>query len=708
MIVKMRALSQCAAAMLLLGAASPLLAAPVPDSPDEILNSFKQGPYAKIGPFLGNLAEEYREAAGRGAASARSFKSTNPAIRVSNGTVALDLYANDSAKLVQSLKSLGATRVDARGPLISARVPVASLARIAALPTLRYAKPVLATTNALPATAVSQGDVTLKSDVARTTFNVNGAGVPVGLLSDSFACNPAPFQPGAPTTSYQGDLGKELPLNVNILKDTACPATDEGRAMGQIVYDVAPGSPQLFHTAFESEFDFAEGIIRLADAGAKVIVDDVSYFAEPMFSDGMIAQAIDIVTDRGVSYFTSAGNQGRLSYESGFRPVNIATNAGKNSNGGAVPGPVVRRFHDFDPSQPAVVWGQGVTLQPDSEAGLIFVSFQWDQPHLTATTYARQKAGQDESLAVGAASDLDLVFFDYKGHVVRACPPGVARGITCQITGDRNIGGDAVDVGALYYSGPPKAKQIFYIGIVVSGGPDPNVVKYSVFENQGLFDIAFFDTQSGTAWGHSNPAQAQAVGAASWYATVPFSTSGQVPPNDTGTPKIDLSPCDPGCLNDFSSAGNVPIYLDKFGNRLAQPERRKQPSVTGPDGGNSSFFFSDSSYDDDDGDGINSPFSRFISGLDNPADEFPNFFGTSASAPHVAAVAALMRQKNPDLTPAQVREILEETARPVDKRFTSNRPLIVDPITLGPDGYNDDAGAGLVDAEAAIDAAAGP
>ena len=54
------------------------------------------------------------------------------------------------------------------------------------------------------------------------------------------------------------------------------------------------------------------------------------------------------------------------------------------------------------------------------------------------------------------------------------------------------------------------------------------------------------------------------------------------------------------------------------------------------------------------------------------------------------------------LTPAQVRSILEDTARPVAKRFTSDRPLIVVPITPGDDGYNDDAGAGLVDANTAL------
>ena len=154
-------------------------------------------------------------------------------------------------------------------------------------------------------------------------------------------------------------------------------------------------------------------------------------------------------------------------------------------------------------------------------------------------------------------------------------------------------------------------------------------------------------------------------------------------------------------------------HFEKVARAIETPhfaviDGRLQPSVTGPDGGNSSFFISDSSYDDDDGNGINSPFSTFISGLDLPGNEYPNFFGTSASAPHVAAVAALMRQSNPALTPAQVRTILEQTARPLSKRFTSNRPLIVDPITLGPDGYNDDAGAGLVDAAAAVGAASAP
>ena len=93
--------------------------------------------------------------------------------------------------------------------------------------------------------------------------------------------------------------------------------------MGQIVYDVAPGAAQRYWSAFNGELDFAEGIQALADAGSNVLVDDVIYFAEPMFSDGPIAQAVDIVTSQGAAYFSSAGNDARQSYEDVFRGVNV-------------------------------------------------------------------------------------------------------------------------------------------------------------------------------------------------------------------------------------------------------------------------------------------------------------------------------------------------------------------------------------------------
>jgi hypothetical protein len=699
-------------ALTALGATTAMAApAPTPDDPAAILAETKQSPNAKLGPWLDNLYQEYQEARGKGVAD-KDFRSANKALRVTRATVGLDAVATDGAALARSLTAMGATNVRNRGPLVSARVPVSALGKLAAHPALRYARAPLATTEALPAKAVSQGDVSLRADIARARYGVDGTGITVGVLSDSFACNPPAFQPGAPTSTKDQDVSNdELPSSITILKDGQClDSTDEGRAMGQLIHDVAPGASLAFHTAFESELDFAEGILRLKNAGADVIVDDARYFSEPFFSDGMIAQAVDNVAGGGVPYFSSAGNSARESYDSDYRPVNVLTNAGSNLNGGAA---VLRRFHDFDPGPDTQIL-QPVEVAPDGGAGLIIFSFQWDQPHKRATTYALDKAGLDSTNAKGATTDLDIVVFDYKGHVVRRCPPGVSQGITCQIAGDRNIGGDAVDLSVIYYAGPPKQPQRFYIGFVYSGG-DASAgavkrVKYTWSELQGSFDILQFATHSPTSYGHSNAAGNIAVGAASWYATLPFSTSGRVPPNDLSDPDEpriapSLAVCAPACLNDFSSAGGIPILFDKFGNRLAQPDVRRVPSVTGPDAGNTSFFFSDSSYDDDDGDGANSPFSTFVSPtLDQAGDEYPNFAGTSASVAHVAAVAALMLDRNPGLTQSRVRRILEASAtpRPINKRYTSNRPLITTPITVN--GYNFDAGVGLVNAEAAVGA----
>jgi hypothetical protein len=83
-----------------------------------------------------------------------------------------------------------------------------------------------------------------------------------------------------------------------VLDDSACPtAIDEGRAMMQLITDLAPGADQAFHTAFGGQAAFAQGILDLANAGCRIIVDDILYLAEPMFQDGIIAQTVNAVVD---------------------------------------------------------------------------------------------------------------------------------------------------------------------------------------------------------------------------------------------------------------------------------------------------------------------------------------------------------------------------------------------------------------------------
>ena len=133
--------------------------------------------------------------------------------------------------------------------------------------------------------------------------------------------------------------------------------------MLQIVHDVAPAAELAFNTAVLGQAGFAQGIVNLATVAASdVIVDDIIYFAEPMFQDGVIAQAVDQVVDLGVAYFSSAGNANRTSYESAF------DDSGISGFGGAL--------HDFDPGA-GVDTFQQVTLGAGASISL---SFQWDDP----------------------------------------------------------------------------------------------------------------------------------------------------------------------------------------------------------------------------------------------------------------------------------------------------------------------------------------
>jgi hypothetical protein len=83
-----------------------------------------------------------------------------------------------------------------------------------------------------------------------------------------------------------------------------------------------------------------------------------------------------------------------------------------------------------------------------------------------------------------------------------------------------------------------------------------------------------------------------------------------------------------------------------------------------------------------------------IGGFDRVSTSIPGFSpfpGTSAAAPHVAAVAALLLSKNPFLTPAQIKTALMTTA-----------------VDIGAPGFDYVAGAGRLDALAAENAVAPP
>jgi len=110
----------------------------------------------------------------------------------------------------------------------------------------------------------------------------------------------------------------------------------------------------------------------------------------------------------------------------------------------------------------------------------------------------------------------------------------------------------------------------------------------------------------------------------------------------------------PARLEPYSSFGGAPILFDTSGNRLATPVVRQKPDFVGPDGTNTTFFgFTLASGN------ITDPST--VAGCLNNAS-YPNYFGTSAAAPHAAGLAALMLQANSSITPDDVYTAIRFTA----------------------------------------------
>lgn len=236
----------------------------------------------------------------------------------------------------------------------------------------------------------SEGVLAHKVDKARAKYIVNGTGILIGVVGRSFNC-----RNGAANDTLSGDL----PLNVTILNDSnsSCNADgfDDGRALIQAVFDVAPGARFAFHGVANN---FTSGVVEdrtvkatlaLADFGCDIIIetDFISAVDEPFFLDGRATQAIDSVVARGVSYYIKAPSfrpGSAWDAPSGFVPSGISP---PNSTG---------QFHLFgNTSNGSPIISQRVGLRNTGSNFDLFI-FQWDQPSFRV------------SGSPGCQSDLDI------------------------------------------------------------------------------------------------------------------------------------------------------------------------------------------------------------------------------------------------------------------------------------------------------------
>ncbi|MGH7595479.1 MAG: S8 family serine peptidase [bacterium] len=147
------------------------------------------------------------------------------------------------------------------------------------------------------------GDMQLLADQARAYFNVTGSGIKVGVISDGIQ--------HASVSQACGDLPSFLQtVNGNT-------PGDEGTAMLEIVYDLAPGAGLAFGginlDGTDGPNDMATRIFDLyQNIGCKIVVDDIGWLSGvPYFSESNLMQQIQAqISSNDKTYVSAAGNHG--------------------------------------------------------------------------------------------------------------------------------------------------------------------------------------------------------------------------------------------------------------------------------------------------------------------------------------------------------------------------------------------------------------
>ena len=562
----------------------------------------------------------------------------------------------DPQRLKATLVSLGLVHPAVYLNDVGGWLPVSAIETAAARAEVHSLRAALAHTRGVVAT---QGDFAQGTATLRASESVlDGSGITVGVLSDSYNCYAVYAANGLPPTETNGtgyaqngftaDAQSDvstgaLPANVNVLEEVGgtyptagsqdcmnygapleLPFADEGRAMIQIVHAVAPGAGLAFYTADNSEADFASGIETLATQGAKVIADDVGYYDEPFFQDGIVAQAVDKVEGNGVAYFSAAGNDSNLAYDNATPAFNIA---GSGAQAG-------EKLLNMDATGATSVATLEITVPPLVPGEFIAVVLEWDDPYVTG---APNSGGALRALDLCVATPPSYTIFNLDSNTELT-----TTATTC--SGANAIGSDPVQgliIGNPANATGNTAQTTVNVTVGLVSGTAPGRVKIAWEDDGAGSQFAnFAPTTNATIQGHPGAAGAAAVGAARFYLTQPC---GQTP----------------ALLEFYSSFGGDPVIFDSAGTRQSQPYTvRQKPDFVAPDGVNTTFFgFTLASA------GLTD--TSAIAGCANDAS-YPNYFGTSAATPHAAGLAALMLQANAALTPTQIYTAMRSTAAPMD------------------------------------------
>lgn len=554
----------------------------------------------------------------------------------SSGRVIVNIQLNGErpfAEVAAKLAALGAENFAAdanwRGGIISAWLPLSQSIAAANLPGVRSVtlarKPIRRVGAVTAGSSIVERSAEVNTPGTVTPQGILGRGISVGLVSDSY--DTASAAPRASAGVASGDLpGPGNPNGYNqpvvVLKDEAgFDGGDEGRAMAEIVHDIAPAAKLSFSAAGQTQVAMAASIRNLRtnpQTLCDVIVDDIGFADEPFFSDGIIAQAVDDVSTsnslpgKKVAYFSASGNSGSRGYSADANILSVAASGPYRGN---------LRFTNV----PAALYAGGfqnlgtndapaIAMTVTTEADSALMDLQWDDPFNSG----------------GVTTDYNLLVFNESGTYL-----GTISGT------DNNI---ATSQPLEFADLNPNTTYQLVICLASNGPPTARHLRMISFGGASVTGDYLTDNVM-VLFGHPAAANANAV-AAYVYNNTPNVVSNYNPGMSNPPP----GPYEPAPEGFNSRGGSLPFYFNAQGQRLNTPELRLKPEFAAADGVDTSFFPT----------GTGSDFDN---------NGYPNFFGTSAAAPNAAGFAALLLEAAGganSLAPAQVRAILQQSTYPHD------------------------------------------
>lgn len=488
-----------------------------------------------------------------------------------------DRYGNPPDQ--SSLTAIGAQDVVVSHELgvVQAWVPAGELYRAASLPAVtRVTVPHYAVTKRTPGPDFvtrtglvdTVGDDLLGAQNFRDATGYSGQHISVGVISDGDTNASNDFTSGDLPSTVWND-----PNNASTFHSSG----DEGTAMMEIVYDLAPGVSRLGFCGPQTTVDFVTCLNDFANnINAAVIVDDLGFPGVAMFTDGGFATAVKnfAVAHPAIQLVSAAGNDANDFWSGTWVPMSVSV--------GPINGQTYTQAENFGTAS-----APDPKLQFNVRAGdTVSWALEWDDPWVDSDKVTPSTPN--------IANDYDIMLFDANGNVI-ACNQGLN-------INDTN--------GTCTWTA---ADQPF-------NTPGPQPIQGSQYQNKGTTSqtvyLEIFQVQDSSAANRHfklvvNAASSSDIGLS---VSVPsgsiFGQSAVVFPYEISVGAVQPAGNYP--VEKYSSRG--PVTIEDLTNQTIIETRTPKPDIVGPD-----------CVDVTGTGGFSSPFC-----------------GTSAAAPHIAGLIALL------------------------------------------------------------------